>query len=107
PVGQVLAAFVRAVEAQGGLGNVRDRTDLFSRAEDGTLDVIHLNDIGNYLVALVHHAVLYQQSPVGLPHDLMRADGSPATPPSPEVARLMQETADSVIRNLGLSGLSA
>ncbi len=107
PAGQVLAAFVRAVEAQGGVGNVRDRTDLFARAEDGSLDVIHLNDIGNYLVALVHHAVLYQQSPVGLPHALLRADGNPATPPSPEVARLMQETVDSVIRNLGLSGLSA
>ncbi len=107
PAGQVLAAFVRAVEAQGGLGNVRDRTDLFARAEDGTLDVIHLNDIGNYLVALVHHAVLYQQSPVGLPHALLRADGTPATAPEPQVARLMQETTDSVVHNLGLSGFTA
>jgi hypothetical protein len=107
PAGQVLAAFVRAVEAQGGVGNVRDRTDLFSRAEDGTLDVIHLNDIGNYLVALVHYAVLYQQSPVGLPHALARADGTLATAPDPEVARLMQETTDSVIHNLGLSGITS
>lgn len=107
PAGQVLAAFVRAVEAQGGLGNVRDRSDLFARAEDGTLDVIHLNDIGNYLVALVHFTVLYQESPLGLPHALNRADGSPAVAPDPEVARLMQETTDSVVRSLGLSGLSA
>lgn len=107
PAGQVLAAFVRAVEARGGVGNVRDRTDLFSRAEDGTLDVIHLNDIGNYLVALVHYAALYQQSTVGLPHDLKRADGSPAIAPDPAVALLMQETTDSVIRNLGLSGFTA
>ncbi|NHB77062.1 hypothetical protein [Rhodobacter calidifons] len=107
PAGQVLAAFVRAVEARGGLGNVRDRTDLFSRAEDGTLDVIHLNDLGNYLVALVHYTALYQQSPLGLPHALLRADGSVAVAPDSDVARLMQETTDSVVRNLGLSGLSA
>lgn len=107
PAGQVLAAFVRAVEAQGGVGNVRDRTDLFARAEDGTLDVIHLNDLGNYLVALVHYAVLYQQGTAGLPNALARADGSPATAPDPEVARLMQATTDSVVHNLGLSGFAA
>jgi hypothetical protein len=107
PAGPVMAAFIRTVEAQGGLGNVRDRTDLFARAEDGTLDVIHLNDLGNYLVALVHYAVLYQQSPVGLPHALTRADGSLATAPEPAVAQLMQETTDSVVRSLGLSGLAA
>jgi hypothetical protein len=107
PAGQVLAAFVRAVEEQGGVGNVRDRTDLFARAEDGTLDVIHLNDLGNYLVALAHYAALYQHSTVGLPHGLMRADGTPANAPDPTVARLMQETTDSVTRNLGLSGFAA
>ncbi len=42
-----------------------------------------------------------------LPNALLRADGSSATAPSPEVARLMQETADSVIRKLGLSGAAA
>jgi hypothetical protein len=107
PAGPVLAAFVRAVEAKGGVGNVRDRTDLFARAEDGTLDVIHLNDLGNYLVALTHYAVLYQQNTVGLPHVLTRADGSPTIAPKPEVARLMQDVTDSVVRNLGLSGHAA
>ncbi|MCU0902860.1 MAG: hypothetical protein MUE83_03175 [Tabrizicola sp.] len=107
PAGPVMAAFVRAIEARGGVGNLRDRTDLFARADDGTLDVIHLNDLGNYLVALVHFAVLYQRSPVGLPHVLTRADGSPATAPSPEAALLMQETTDSVVRSLGLSGIAA
>lgn len=106
PAGQVLAAFVRKVEAQGGLGNVRDRTDLFARAEDGTLDQIHLNDMGNYLVALVHYAALYHRDPVGLPHALLRADGTAAQAPDTEVARLMQETTAEVVRNLGLSGLS-
>jgi len=107
PAGPVLAAFVREVEGRGGVGNVRGREDLFARAEDGTLDVIHLNDLGNYLVALVHFAVLYHASPVGLPHVLARADGTPATAPDPDTAHLMQEMTARVVDMLGLSGIRA
>ena len=107
PAGQVLAAFVRDVEARGGVGNVRDRTDLFQRSAEGELDPIHLNDLGNYLVALVHYATLYHADPVGLPAALSRADGAPAVAPDPDVARLMQEVTRSVVYSLGLSGLSA
>lgn len=107
PAGPVLAAFVRAVESRGGVGNVRDRYDLFARGEDGTPDVIHLNDLGNYLVALVHFVVLYQASPIGLPHGLKRADGTRADAPEPDTARLMQELTASVVDKLGLSGISA
>lgn len=107
PAGPVLAAFVRAVEAQGGVGNVRDRSDLFARKDDGSLDVIHLNDLGNYLVALVHFKVLYHASPVGLPHALARADGTRFNAPDPVAARLMQEVTASVVDNLGVSGVSA
>jgi hypothetical protein len=106
PAGQVLAAFVRAIESQGGLGNIRSREDLFQRTDDGAIDPIHLNDLGNYLVALVHYAVLYQASPLGLPYALARADGTLATAPAPEVARLMQEVTQSTVHTLGLSGLS-
>jgi hypothetical protein len=106
PAGQVLAAFARAVEAKGGVGNIRDRTDLFARNPDGTIDPIHLNDLGNYLAALVHWAVLYHKDPVGLPYALVKADGTPAIPPAPEVARLMQEVTGSVVRTVGLSGIS-
>jgi len=104
PAGQVLAAFVRAVEARGGVGNVRQRTDLFARTADGGQDQIHLNDIGNYLVALVHFAVLYHRSPVGMPYTLRRADGQPATAPDAEVAALMQATVLDVIRRFPMSG---
>lgn len=107
PAGPVLAAFVRDVEAQGGVGNVGGRNDLFARNDDGTLDVIHLNDLGNYLVALVHFTALYHASPVGLPHTLTRADGTPFNAPDPETARLMQEVTASVVERLGLSGTSA
>ncbi len=106
PAGQALAAFVRAVEARGGVGNVRDRHDLFPEGEDGKRDTIHMNDLGNYLVALVHYAVLYHESPVGLPFALNRADGSPAVAPAPETAALMQEIAWQVARSTPLTGVS-
>lgn len=106
PAGQVLAAFVRQVETQGGVGNVRDRTDLFARAPDGSVDPIHLNDLGNYLVALVHYAVLYQKSPVGRPFALTRADGTRAAAPDPETAELMQEVTRRVVWSGNLSGIA-
>ncbi len=107
PAGPVLAAVARAVEGQGGVGNLHDRNDLFARNPDGTLDPIHLNDIGNYLVALVHYAVLYHASPIGLPYTLRRADGLAAVAPDTITARLMQEVTAKVVHTLGLSGLSA
>jgi hypothetical protein len=106
PAGPALAAVVRAVEGRGGVGNLADRTDLFARDNEGKVDLIHLNDMGNYLVALVHYAALYQASPVGLPHQLLRADGTPAHAPDAEAARLMQEEAGRIVHTLGLSGLS-
>lgn len=99
PAGQALAALVREIEARGGVGNVRDRKDLFS-------DQIHLNDLGNYFVALVHYAVIYGSSPEGLPHSLLRADGTPATAPDAETARLMQDVAWRIVRSLPLTGVA-
>ncbi len=107
PAGPVLAAFVRAIEAQGGVGNLRDRTDLFARGGDGAPDPIHLNDMGNYLVALVHFTALYHASPVGLPTALQKADGTPALAPDARAARLMQEMTAQIVFTLGLSGIAA
>lgn len=92
PAGQVMAAFVRRVEAAGGIGNVTNRESLFARDAQGALDTIHVNDLGAYLVALTHYAVLYQRSPLGLPFELTRADGTPAQAPDQRAARAMQET---------------
>jgi len=97
PAGQVMAAFVRAVEAQGGVEGIAVVNDLFNRAADGTPDTIHFNDLGAYLNALTHYAVLYHRSPVGLPHQLDRADGTPAQAPSAAAALLMQQTVWDVI----------
>jgi hypothetical protein len=106
PAGQALAALVREIEARGGVGNVRDRTGLFARTGEGGVDQIHLNDLGNYFVALVHYAVLYHRSPVGLPHRLLKGDGTPADAPAPETARLMQEVAWAAARGNRLTGVA-
>lgn len=91
PAGQVLLNFMTAVRKAGGVEGVAGPQDLFGLDPEGKLDPIHMGDLGNYLVALTHYAVLYQKSPVGLPHELLKADGTPAKAPSAEAARLMQQ----------------
>ncbi len=107
PVGQVLAAFFRVVEERDGVPGITQPEDIFIRNDDGTLDAIHVNDIGMYLVALVHYAVLYQRSPEGLQHQLARADGTPATAPSAEAAALMQQITWDVVSRDFHTGLIA
>lgn len=106
PAGQVLARFVREVERRGGVEGIRSREDLFGRNPDGSLDPIHLGDLGNYLVALVHFAVLYHRSPVGLPRALRRADGSVAAAPSAPAAEIMQATAWEVVTGQPMTGVA-
>ncbi len=105
PGGQVLAEVVRRVEGGGGVPGLTRREDLFRKAADGTQDMIHLSDQGAYLIALVHYAVLYQRDPTGLPHALLREDGTPADPPSAQAARLMQEVVWDVVTRLPRTGV--
>jgi hypothetical protein len=105
PAGQVLARFARAVAEHGGLEDVASERDLFAREAAGSLDTIHVNDLGAYLVALTHYAVLYQRSPVGLPHRLLRANGTRAQAAAPETARLMQEVVWEVVTSYPKTGV--
>ncbi|MEX3315950.1 hypothetical protein [Sulfitobacter sp. PS-8MA] len=107
PAGQVMAAFVRAVDAAGGIGGIISLHDLFTRDDKGRPDTIHFNDQGAYLVALTHYATLYHKDPRGLPHQLNRADGSPAATPSAEAARLMQKVVWEVVRAHPDTGVAA
>lgn len=107
PGGQVLAAFVSAVEAQGGVGNVASRDALLARTPEGAVDTIHLGDMGAYLIALTHYATLYQRSPVGLPSALMRADGTAADAPDAQAAELMQRIVWDVVRATPYTGVTA
>ncbi|MFK7939699.1 MAG: hypothetical protein AB8B82_09985 [Roseovarius sp.] len=105
PAGQVMAAFVRTVEAQGGVGNIAAREDLFARDAGGQIDPIHVNDKGAYLVALTHYATLYHRSPEGLPHELVRADGTVADAPSPDAAAVMQRIVWEVVTGYDKTGV--
>jgi hypothetical protein len=107
PGGQVMAAFARRVEAMGGIEGIAGREDLFARKPDGTLDRIHYGDLGAYLLALTHYAVLYRRSPLGLPHALLRADDTPATAPTPAAARLMQEVVWTTVTGYRRTGVAA
>jgi hypothetical protein len=100
PGGQVMAAFVRYVEQSEGIGPIKSRRDLFT-------DDIHFNDYGAYLMALTHYTVLYQKSPIGLPHALLKADGNPATDPGPEAALAMQKIVWDVVTNYDKTGVKA
>lgn len=98
PGGQVMAAGVRAAEA-GQLRGIPDRQAFFT-------DDIHLNDLGNWLIAMTHFAVLYHRSPVGLPMQLTRADGSPATVVDAEAAHRLQELVWQVVTGYPLTGVA-
>lgn len=104
PGGQVLAAVARAAEA-GQIDGLTAREDLFARTPEGALDTIHINDHGAYAVALTHFAVLYQRSPVGLPHQLTRADGSPAQAFSAAAAAKVQRIVWDTVRALPRTGI--
>ena len=106
PAGRVMAELVRRVEGRGGMDGMKTREDLFARLDDGSVDPIHINDLGAYLVALTHYAVLYHQSPVGLPTHVKRANGRWATEPTPELALLMQQTAWDVVTTLPVTGVA-
>lgn len=100
PGGQVMAAFARALEARGGVGNVASIEDLFR-------DDIHFNSLGAYLMALTHYAVIYGRSPVGLPHGLTNAEGQDVPTPDAEAARLMQEIVWDVVTRYPRTGIRA
>ena len=92
-----MGRLVQDVEATpGGIGGMTGRADLFS-------DQIHLNDLGTYMVALAHYAVIYRRSPVGLPRQLLREDGSPAEAPSAELAAAMQRVVWETVQSSQLS----
>lgn len=105
PAGQVLARFAREIEARDGVDGLREPADLFMRRDDGSQDTIHVNDLGAYLVALTHYAVLYHRSTIGLPRALRRADGRPADAPGERAARLMQDVVDAVVTSFPLTGV--
>lgn len=99
PGGQVMAAAARAIEA-GAVPGLTSRRDLFAAG-----DVIHFSDLGAWLMAVTHHAVIYHRLPPRGP--VARADGSPANlPPEAALLRLQEVVWRTVwrYRATGLAG---
>ena len=107
PVGQVMSAFFKEIERLGGVEGISKPEDIFNRNSAGELDNIHINDIGAYLVALVHYSVLYQTNPEGLPYQLYNESGDKAVAPSKEAAQLMQEITWRVVSENYRTGIIA
>lgn len=104
PAGRVMAEVTRRIDGQP-LPGLAQPSDMFALNPDGTQDMIHVNDLGAYLVALTHLAVLYHIDPRGLPHDVSRADGTPATGLTPEAATLIQSAVHDVVRSVPGTGV--
>ena len=104
PGGQVKAAVVRAIEA-GQVPGLSQREDLFATDAGGQPDPIHFNDLGAYLMALTHYAVIYHRNPLGLPQDLRRADGSRITPIDSQTAAALQSIVWQVVTGYAATGV--
>lgn len=91
PAGQAMGALADAISA-GTVPGLRDISDVFS-------DDIHLNDRGNYMVAMVMHASLTGRDPRGLPRQLVRQWASRTTVVSEDMAQRMQQIAWQVVQN--------
>lgn len=103
PVGRVFLAYSEHVaQSEGEIASVEQ---LFARTNSGDLDPIHLSDLGNYLSALTHFAVIYQRDPRGLPLQLTRADGTPAQAPNAQTAELMQSVVWEIVTSLSVTGI--
>lgn len=106
PGGQALAATIRAIITQGEVDGVSRIEDFFALAADGSQDTIHINDLGSYVIAVTHYAVLYHANPTGLPYQLWRADGSPTAAPGPKLAKLIQETVWEIVTSYDKTGIA-
>mgnify|MGYP006428723209 CR=1 FL=1 len=91
PGGQALARLHDEIE-EGNVPGVGAMEYFFS-------DDIHLNDIGNYYMACLHYAVIYDASPLGLAHEITDRWGNSYDAPSQKLAKRLQELAWEVVKN--------
>lgn len=107
PAAPIVARIVREAEAGEleALG-LPDRAPLFR-------DTVHLSRLGFYLVALAHYAVIYEQSPIGLPStvDVVTDDKKALAPNGlvvdPKLAAHFQEVVWDVLKAYPRAGITA
>jgi hypothetical protein len=97
PAGTAIGELYDAIQA----GQVPDMTQIDGIFEDN----VHMNDIGNYFVALVHYATIYRRSPVGLTNQTSDIFGTPFNSPTPAQALFFQQLVWDVVQNYPQSGV--
>ncbi len=85
PGGQGLARLYDAIMA-GTVPGLSQLEDIFE-------DDIHLNDIGRYFVSALHYGILFQESPVGLNHQVYNQWGGLFAGPNQQQATRLQQIA--------------
>lgn len=91
PAGQAMGALYDAIAA-GSVPTLTSIDELFS-------DNIHLTEVGNYFIACVMYASIYQQSPEGLTNQTTNIWGGNFATVPPDLANRMQEIAWTTVCN--------
>jgi|GEM_PF-860139 len=97
PAGQALGNLVDAIQAKKVPG--------FTRKEQLFADDIHMNDAGNFFIALVHLAVIYKQNPAGVSTNIKGQWGQSFKTPSAQAAKVMAKIAWDTVRAYPQSGV--
>lgn len=91
--GPLIMAAIHDASARGEVPGIKSHTELFT-------DNFHLNEVGGYLIALAHYAIIYRRDPRELP------DNVPFVP-RPETAAYMQQLVWDIVSNYPRAGLTA
>ncbi|MCR9172338.1 MAG: T9SS type A sorting domain-containing protein [bacterium] len=97
PVAEAFEAYADSIIA-GTVQGINDWTEIFDPT-DTIVATIHPTEQTYYLVACVHYATIFGESPVGLTHETIAAAGWAFDPPTPEQAAIMQNIAWEVVSN--------
>ncbi len=84
------------------LGQVPDITSIDELFGDN----IHTNSLGDYAIAMIHYACIYNESPVGLPAQLMTNPPQGFQYPSPSLAHYIQTIVWEEVTNYDRTGIT-
>ena len=87
-------------DIQSGLvPGISDISDFFS-------DTIHTNTLGDYAIAMIHYACIFNESPVGITNDLIPFSGDDDEIPSEDLAQYLQTMIWEVVTTYPRTGIA-